>query len=114
MIDEETKKQIYKALFLRTPGIISKIPVDEQFAMLAIAKQHFYNGVTDFAIFDPDATEKRFEDENRTVIIPYKTIPTKVWVKLDDYGSPEILERESGLKGLNTRFVITMMLPEEY
>lgn len=114
MVDEELKKQINRALFLRTRGIMSEIDLDEQMAMLAIAKQHFYNGVTDFAVFDPEAEEKRYEDENRTVIIPYKTIPRKVYVKLDDYGSIENVERASGLTGLRSRFVITMLFPEEY
>jgi len=113
-MEEDLKRQIRHALFLRTSGIMSEIPPDEQFAMLGLARQEFYNGVTDFAVFDPEATEKRYEDEKRTVIIPYKTIPRKVWVKLDDYGSVEAVEKASGLKGLSSRFVITMMFPEEY
>ena len=84
------KDEIRRALFLRTRGIVSQIPLDIQMDMLKKAIEHF-DETTDFAVFDPNATEKRYEDDDRTVIIPYREIPKKVWVKLDDYGSVENL-----------------------
>ena len=40
-------------------------------------------------------------------------LPKKVYVKMDDYGSPEILSKQLGTK-VNARYVITFMLAEEY
>lgn len=60
---------------------------------------------TDFIVFKKEATQERYEDENRTLVIPYDV--QKVYVKLDDYKGNE-------QHNFNKRFAITFMLADEY
>jgi len=67
----------------------------------------------DFVVFDPEAEQKRTEDEGTTVRLPAKGLYKKIYVKLDDYGNPETLANALG-RPTQKRFVITILLPEEW
>ena len=98
-----------------TSGFIEEIPKDEQAIIYCIATAKI-NQKTDFIIFDPemDKTAKpQFEDDGRSFHIPMNTIPKKVYVKLDDFGSKETLSENVG-HPVQTQFLITFMLAEEY
>jgi len=67
----------------------------------------------DFLIFDPKATKTGYEDGGRTLHIAYPRLETdKVYVKLDDYGTAEVLSENVGHK-VNTQYAVTFMLQEE-
>jgi hypothetical protein len=66
----------------------------------------------DFIVFDPKAKERRTEDEGRSLRVPSKA-DVNVYAKLDDYGSKEALSESVGYS-VNTQYVITLMLAEEY
>ncbi|RLF38194.1 MAG: hypothetical protein DRN03_00330 [Thermoplasmata archaeon] len=68
---------------------------------------------TDFIVFRNEPGEDHYEDEGRTYVYYMPNLPKKVYVKLDDFGSPEILSEQLGTK-VNTRYVVTFMLAEEY
>lgn len=68
---------------------------------------------TDFIVFDPKAKTTEFEDEGRTLHIAYPKLDTKVYVKLDDYGSKEFLSENVGSQ-VDTQYAVTFMLAEEY
>lgn len=55
----------------------------------------------------------RFEDDGRSLRIPMNSIPKEVYAKLDDYGSNEALSESVGYP-VQTQYVITLMLMEEY
>ena len=69
--------------------------------------------IPDFIVFDPNSKTRNFEDEKRTLRIPMPSIPGKVYAKLDDYGSKETLSEQVGHK-VNTQFVVTFMMAEDY
>ena len=67
----------------------------------------------DFLIFDPKATKTEYEDGGRTLHIAYPRLERdKVYVKLDDYGTAEVLSENVGRK-VNTQYAVTFMLQEE-
>lgn len=99
-------------LILRTRGFITQIPADEQATIMAITLQNI-SPSTDFVIFDPTVEKKTIEDEGRTVHFAFKTIPKKVFARLDDYGSVEALRENSGMN-VNTQYALTFMLAEDY
>lgn len=99
-------------MMLRTKGFISEIDPEEQATIMGITLQRITPEM-DFLVFDPKAESVRIEDQGRTQIIPYKTIPKKVYAKLDDYGSPEELSKISG-RLVETQYAVTIMLAEEY
>jgi len=66
-----------------------------------------------FIVFDPEAEETDFEDGGRTLHIAYPRLETKVYAKLDDYGSKEFLSENVGRK-MNTQYMVTFLLAEEY
>lgn len=99
-------------LSVATQGFISGIP-DEEKAAIALLTAQKITPSTDFLVFDPKADQVRIEDQGRTMIIPYKTIPHKVYVKLDDYGSIEALSKDYG-RPIEVQYKVTFMLAEEY
>jgi len=64
-------------------------------------------------IFDPKHKRTGFEDGGRTLHVAYPRLETKVYAKLDDYGSKEFLSENVGRK-LNTQYMVTFLLAEEY
>lgn len=66
----------------------------------------------DFVILDPQAKEEKTEDGGRTLRVPSK-LPWKIWAILDDYGSPQTLSENLGYP-TGTRYLLTLLLPEEY
>lgn len=64
-------------------------------------------------VFDPGHTKTGFEDGGRTLHVAYPRLDTKVYVKLDDYGSKEFLSENVG-RNLNTQYMVTFLLAEEY
>jgi len=100
------------AIPLFTIGFRSEIPADLQ---AEIIKKTYakISPETDFIVFRNEAGEDHYEDEGRTYVYYMPQLPKKVYVKMDDYGSPEILSKQLGSK-VNARYVITFMLAEEY
>jgi len=111
---EEAEKLISDIRFvpLLTIGVRSEIPPEHQFRLIAIASKYI-SPKTDFIVFDPEAKEMKYEDEGRTLRYPAPWLKEKVWAKLDDYGSPETLSKYIGFE-VDTRYVVTFMLPHEY
>ncbi|NIA09341.1 MAG: hypothetical protein GWP10_06345 [Nitrospiraceae bacterium] len=67
----------------------------------------------DFIVFDPKAEKDTSEDDGRTLHIAYPKLDAKVYVKLDDYGSKEVLSESVGSQ-VATQYAVTFMLAEEY
>lgn len=101
-----------EVLFLRTRGFIYSIDEDTQAEITEEGLKRIDPKTPDFIIFDPKADKERTEDEGRSLILPSKA-KEKVYVKLDDYGSPEVLSENCGFS-VNTRFAVTFLLAEEY
>jgi len=98
-------------VILRTRGFISDIPEDKQAEIMSVAL-HSINPKTNWVVFGKEAKKEHFEDEGRTLIVPMD-IPKKVYAILDDYGDPDTLSDNLGQK-VNTRYVVTFLLAEEY
>lgn len=67
----------------------------------------------DFIVFDPKGKKTALEDDGRTLHIAYPKLDAKVYVKLDDYGSKEVLSESVG-SPVTTQYAVTFMLAEEY
>jgi hypothetical protein len=69
----------------------------------------------DFLVFDPDLQllTERWEDEGRTLRIGMPGLPGRVYVKVDNYGSPEILSEQIG-REVTTPYLITIMMAEDW
>ena len=97
-----------------TPGFLNEIPQEKQAIIFTLTT----NQITpkcDFFVFDPNTTKTKIEyqDDGRTMYFPMKTIPKKVYAKLDDYGSKEALSDSVGHR-VQTRYTLTFMLAEDY
>jgi len=66
-----------------------------------------------FIVFDPDADKEELEDEGRTLRMPFRDIPERIYAILDDYGSPEVLSSQMGTN-VDTQYTITFLLSSEY
>jgi len=121
-VKEKRAKEIENAVYFTTPGILEQYDTIDIMRFVNYAIDFFKkHPVTDMIILDPriDDKESEFEDGGWTYKTKQFVLGGKhVWIKLDDYGSQEVLREEIGdaLKGrpINTRFVITIMLPDEY
>jgi len=67
----------------------------------------------DFIVFDPKQEKTELEDGGKTLHVAYPTLETKVYAKLDDYGSKEFLSENVGRK-VGTQYAVTFLLAEEY
>jgi len=68
----------------------------------------------DFVIFDNKTyRQEQFEDGGRSLRIGMPGLDEKVYAKIDDYGSKEFLSEQVGRR-VNTQYVITFMLAQEY
>ncbi len=98
---------------LGTRGFQYEIPQELQQKMIDVALIEL-TGKATWVVFCPEASERRTEDQERTVIYPLSLLDreskTKVYAILDDYGSPE----KVGLPICLTQYVLTFLLPEEY
>jgi hypothetical protein len=100
-----------------TPGVSSLSPQEQAEAYTrAIAMSCDPKPEPSMLVLDPAAAGKRMEDGNRTVILPFLTGSTKVWIKKDDFGDPDDPESvppeyRGGVAG---RYVVTCLLPDEY
>ncbi len=68
---------------------------------------------TSMIVFDPEQAETVTEDGGRTLHVAYPELETKVYAKLDDYGSKEFLSENVG-RPVNTQYMVTFLLAEEY
>ena len=98
-------------LVLMTRGFQS-LPPEVQAAAIRKALGNI-SKETDFIVFDPDADKESYEDEGKTLRVPLKNADKKVYAKLDDFGSPEALSENAGMK-VDTQYALTFMLAEEY
>jgi hypothetical protein len=94
-----------------TRGFLS-LSEDEQAVIRELAVSHI-SQKTDFIVFEHGTEFMKHEDEGRTLRVTMPLLTTKVYAKLDDYGSPEELSKEVG-HPVNTQYVLTLMLAEEY
>jgi hypothetical protein len=109
-----------EAYIVSTAGFL-EIDAEERAIMMEVAlreigslgKNKYGEPIPDFIIFDPKAEKKEYQDDKRSLKIPIKTIPEKVYAKLDDYGSAETLSEEVG-HHVNTKYVLTFMLAQDY
>jgi len=67
----------------------------------------------DMIVFDPKQAKTELEDDGRTLHVAYPRLETKVYAKLDDYGSKEFLS-ENVRRKVNTQYMVTFLLAEEY
>jgi len=67
----------------------------------------------DMVVFDPKQAKTVNEDGGRTLHVAYPRLKTKIYVKLDDYGSKEFLSENVG-HPVNTQYMVTFLLAEEY
>lgn len=97
-----------------TRGFATEIPVELRTPIIELAL-NYISPETDFIFFDPEMNKHklRYEDEGRSLRIPMRSIPKKVYAKLDDYGSKEVLSEQVGYP-VQTQYVLTLMLAEEY
>jgi hypothetical protein len=109
------------AYLVSTSGFL-EIDEDERAIMMEIAvrevgslgKNKYGELIPDFIVFDPSPDAKKgYEDDKRSLRIPIKTIPEKVYAKLDDYGSPATLSEQVG-HPVKIQYVLTFMLAQEY
>ena len=86
-------------------------------ALKRVGERGIVDGVLfpDFLVFDPHllgVTEK-WEDECRTLRIAMPGLPGKVYVKADNFRSPEILSEQIGHE-VTTPYLITIMMAEDW
>ena len=98
-------------VIMRTQGFIHDIPSEKQGEIMTIALSKI-NPKTDWVVFKKEAKKEHLEDEGRTLVVPMD-IPKNVYAILDDYGDVEILSNNLGHK-VNTKYVVTFLLAEEY
>jgi len=95
-----------------TKGVLNEIPTETIIRMLEIARK-FIDTKINLIVFSPYVKDMTYEDEGRTLKYPTPELPKKCYAKLDDFGSPEELSKNIGYK-VNTQYVLTLMLAEEY
>jgi len=105
-------KYVERFVPIPTRGFVSEIPPDLQAKIYRLAMSRL-SPKTDFIVFRNEVGEPHYEDEGRTYVFYLPELPKKVYVKLDDYGSPEILSKCLG-HPTKARYVATFMLAEEY
>lgn len=100
---------------VQTSNFMNTIPIEAAMKMLAITLSRIKpeGEGQDFIVFDPNAEEEKTEDGGRSLRIPISGFVT-CYAKLDDYGSVETLREETGDQTVNTRYVVTLMLAEDY
>jgi len=109
--------ELKKMTVVSTQGVRA-LSYKEQAEILtrAITMSRDSNPEPSMLVLDPGAKEKKKEDGERTVVLPFLTGSRKVWIIKDDYGNPNApegvpAEYRDGVAG---RYVVTCLLPEEY
>lgn len=93
--------------------MLSDIPKDLKNTIISLAMMKV-SPKTDFIIFDPKTTrQEQYEDQGRSLRLGMPRLTEKVYAKLDDYGSKETLSKSVG-HPVNTQYVLTIMLAEDY
>jgi len=119
---EKCDLEVKRAKSVMTSNMSSSISPENQMKIFKIAHEklgckgetEYGECAPDFLIFDP--TERFFEkeeDDGRSLHIGFPGLESKVYVKLDDYGSRENLSENIGYP-VDTRFLKTFMLSEDY
>lgn len=108
---------------MNTSNFINSSEIPDTLKGLIIRKalnQFMNNQKIDFLIFEGKGDKVLIEDEGRSMRIPIPYLSVKCYAKLDDYGEPsERVERygkevAEELDSINTRYVATIMLAEDY
>jgi hypothetical protein len=102
---------------MRTRGFISDVQPEVQADIMAYALRRIRPERPNWVVFYPEGeVGEHLEDEGRTLVTAVKGLAKKVYAILDDFGSPEALRQNMGKYGVgvNTRFVVTFLLAEEY
>jgi hypothetical protein len=112
-----SNEEVKKITLVSTPGVIA-LSYKEQAEILtrAITMSRDPNPEPSMLVLDPGAKEKKKEDGERTVVLPFLTGSRKVWIIKDDYGNPEDPEGvpPQYREGVAGRYLVTCLLPEEY
>ena len=105
-------------VLMQTRGFQSEIPEEVRGRILQHALEHIKPDKPNWVVFYPDGEVKEHrEDEGRTMITTTQGLKKKVYAILDDFGSVEALKENMGRyapPNLNTRYVVTFLLAEEY
>jgi len=106
------------AVIMRTRGFIG-LPEEVQAKIMAEALKQIQPDKPNWVVFYPqnNGVEEHLEDEGRTFITTMTGLKEKVYVILDDFGSVEALKENMGKYaplGLDTSYVVTFLLAEEY
>jgi len=106
-------------VIMRTRGFIADIEPDLQAKIMHYALRRIKPQKPNWVVFYPEGEGKKehLEDEGRTLITTMKGLAKKVYVILDDFGSVKALKENMGKYAppdLNTRYVVTFLLAEEY
>jgi len=104
------------AVIMRTRGFIG-LPEEIQAKIKDYALRRIQPEKPNWIVFKTDGVEEHLEDEGRTLITSMSGLKEKVYVILDDFGSVEALKENMGEyapPGLNTSYVVTFLLAEEY
>lgn len=102
---------------MQTRGFQSEIPEEVRGRIVEHALKHIKADKPNWVVFYPDGEIKRVEDEGRTLVTTMQGLKKKVYAILDDFGSVEALKENMGRyapPNLNTRYVVTFLLAEEY
>ena len=93
----------------------SALDPDVQAELMRIALTKI-NTMRNWIVFDPETETEKIEDEGRTLRVPFRAVPERVYVILEDYGSPEALARELGreIPVPGVRYLVTFLLASEY
>jgi hypothetical protein len=95
-----------------TSNYLEKIPKDKQAVIYTLATTNI-SPQTDFIVFDPNTTSRKYEDQGRTMTLGMPSLKHKVYAKLDNYGSKEELSQQVG-HPVKTQYALTIMLADDY
>ena len=105
-------------VLMQTRGFQSEIPEDVRGRIICYALRHIKVEKPNWVVFYPDGgVKEHIEDEGRTLITSMQGLTKKVYAILDNFGSVEALKENMGRyapPNLNTRYVVTFLLAEEY
>jgi len=106
-------------VLMRTRGFISDIPPEIQASIMTYALRRIRPDKPNWVVFYPEKSGRKehLEDDGRTLITTMRGLTKKVYVILDDFGSVEALKESMGEYAppdLNTKYVVTFLLAEEY
>lgn len=103
---------------MMTRGFSSEIPKELKTLMVTFGLAKLQPKEPTFIVFDPDfEVDEVEEDDGRSIRKRVEGLSQKVYAKLDDFGSVHALRENMGIfapPDLDTQYVVTFLLAEEY